>query len=391
MTDARNSSGLRVTLTPQSGGRALAFVVRPPGGPAFLTTKRAAVSLVGVAEGDEERRLVSEIAARVRKNEAEFEPGALEELLGHAAVSLAPVVSDTLQARSLRPSEAEIRLNLVCNQRCFFCNCDGFAPNVVPAKAAAVAAAEQLVRDGATMITITGGEPTLNAALDDVARAARTAGATRIMVQTNAVALATTDRARTLREAGVDSLFVSLHSLDADLSDRITGTPGTHVLTLRGIDAALASGMSVLTNFVINRLNLDEPPEYVRGLRSRWPQISGRIFSFMAPVAAALRNMEYLPRISDALPPLRAALDDCLAHAEMVRVAGVCGLPLCTLSGHEALSDEASNPIGVPVSEDRVKPDECAKCVHSPRCSGVWRQYVDRYGASEFVPVTGAR
>lgn len=387
MTDARNSSGLRVVFTPDSGGRALTFVVRPPGGPAFLTTRRAAVMVVGVTENDAERALVRDVGARVRRNEDDFGPGVLEELLAHAAVSLAPVAADQLESRSLRPTEAEIRLNLVCNQRCFFCNCDGFAPNVVPARAAAVAATEQLVRDGAAMITITGGEPTLNSALDEVARAARGAGATRVMVQTNAVALAAPGRAREIRDAGVDALFVSLHSLDAAVSDRITGVPGTHELTLRGIEAGLAVGMAVITNFVINRLNQHEPLEYVRGLRSRWPQITCRVFSFMAPVAAALRNMEYMPRISDALPALRAALDDCTASSEMVRVAGMCGLPLCTLRGYEAVSDESGNPVGVPLSADRMKPAGCAQCVHAPRCSGVWRRYVEEHGDSEFVAV----
>jgi hypothetical protein len=207
------------------------------------------------------------------------------------------------------------------------------------------------------------------------------------MVQTNAVALAPSGRARAIHDAGVDTLFVSLHSLDGEVSDRITGVSGTHALTLQGIDAALAAGMNVVTNCVINRLNQTEPPEYVRGLRARWPELAGRVFSFMAPVAAALRNMEHMPRISDALPPLRAALDDCMARGEMVRVAGVCGLPLCTLRGYEAVCDESANPVGLPLNDDRAKPPGCADCVHRPRCSGVWRRYVERYGDGEFVAV----
>jgi hypothetical protein len=386
LTDARYSSGLRLTLDPDSGGRGLTLVVRPQGGPSFLTTKRASVSYIGVVESNAERDLLHELAIRVRANEATFGPGVLEEVLAHAAVSLAPVAAEGVEARALRPTEGEIRLNLVCNQRCFFCNCDGFAPNVVPARSAAVAAAEQLVRAGAKTITITGGEPTLNAALDDVARAARSAGAKRVMVQTNAVALAEPGRARALRDAGVDALFVSLHSLRPEVSDAITCTAGSHPLTLRGIDAALAEGMSVVTNLVINRLNQDEPPEYVRGLRARWPQIASRVFSFMAPVAAALRNMEYMPRISEALPPLRAALGDCVAHDESVRVAGVCGLPLCMLPGYESLCDEAANPVGVALSADRTKLPACAECVHDSRCSGVWRRYVEAHGGSEFTP-----
>jgi hypothetical protein len=107
----------------------------------------------------------------------------------------------------------------------------------------------------------------------------------------------------------------------------------------------------------------------------------------MAPVAAALRNLELMPRISEVLPPLRAALDDCTAHQELVRVAGICGLPLCTLPGHEALSDESGNPAGVMLGADRTKPAACSACRHEPRCSGVWKAYVERYGAAEFVPV----
>ncbi len=390
VTDARNSSGLRVTLAPEVGGRELSFVFRPPGGPAFLTTKRLSVMLVGTAQDEKERALVREIAQRATVHEREFGPGALEEALQHAMRGLAPVSSDQLERRSLRPTEGEIRLNLACNQRCFFCNCDGFAPNVVPDRAAAVAAATQLVRDGARMITITGGEPTLNSGLDEVARAARDAGAERIMLQTNAVALAEPGRAASLASVGVGALFVSLHSLDPEVSDAITGVSGTHVLTMRGIDAAFDAGLSVTTNFVINKLNVAEPPGYVRGLRERWPRLAGRVFSFMAPVAAALRNLDQIPRISAALPALREALDDCTSHQEWVRVAGLCGLPLCTLTGYESLCDEASNPPGVPLNADRMKPPACAGCTHESRCSGVWRKYVELWGDGEFVAV-GAR
>jgi hypothetical protein len=138
---------------------------------------------------------------------------------------------------------------------------------------------------------------------------------------------------------------------------------------------------------VINRLNMYEPPDYVRWLRARWPRLEGRVFSFMAPVAAALRNMDYMPRMSDALPPLRAALDDCLAAGEMVRVAGVCGLPLCVLRAYEDHCDEAANTPGIALSDDRTKLPGCVECKHVAKCSGVWRRYVERYGGEELVPV----
>jgi hypothetical protein len=87
------------------------------------------------------------------------------------------------------------------------------------------------------------------------------------------------------------------------------------------------------------------------------------------------------------LPPLRAALDDCIARGEKVHVAGVCGLPLCVLRGYEAICDESKNPPKVALADDRVKPAACVSCVHVAKCSGVWRRYVEQYGEDEFTAV----
>ena len=293
-----------------------------------------------------------------------------------------------LMNRPLRSTDAELRLDLACNQACFFCNCDGAAPNVVTDGDAAIRAARHFGGQGIATLTITGGEPTLRRSLPDVARAAREAGVATVLVQTNAVMLADGDLAARLQDAGASVLFVSLHSSRPAVSDRITASPGTHALTLRGIDAALAAGLVVETNFVLSRMNLDEPLAYVRWLRARFEgRIARRVFSFVAPVGAELHNLALMPRLSEALPPLCEALDECLAKGEPVRVAGVCGVPLCTLPGYEHVSDEADNPPGVPLADDRTKPARCASCAHEARCSGFWKKYVELYGGDELVPV----
>ena len=343
--------------------------------------------LVGTST-PEHRPLLDEVTARLRRSVPSFATGKIEAVLEEAARRLAPVVASEVKERAHRPGAVELRLNLTCNQACFFCNCDGFAPNVLPNAAVAVDTAKQLGQQGAQSMVITGGEPTLNHALLDVVRAARDGGVTQVMVQTNGIKLAEPGFGAALHSAGASALFVSLHSCDAGVSDRITGTKETHALTLQGIDSALDDGMSVLTNFVINSLNLQEPPAYISWLRERFRgTISGRVFSFMAPVAAALNNLELMPRVSEALPPLRAALDDCWHAQEWVRVAGVCGLPLCVLTGYERFCDEADNPPDVPLADDRMQLDSCAACTHARRCSGIWKRYVERYGAAEFIPI----
>ncbi len=383
--DVRASAGVRVRLA--GGGETATLLIRPAGAPGFYSSRRMSVAVVGQPEG-RQRELVEALAAALPAAERRFAAGELERLLADASARLDPVPSDGLAERPLRPRHADLRLNLACDQRCFFCNCDGFAPNQIPSAAAAIAAAEGMGRAGIESLTITGGEPTLHHALADVAAAARRGGVARVCVQTNAVGLgAGAALAPRLAAAGVHELFVSLHSSDPGVSDRITGAPDTHAVTLRGIDAALAAGLQVVTNFVITRANLDEPPSYVRWLRARFAgRLAGRVFSFMSPVGAALRNLSMIPRISDALPPLRAALDDCAAAREQVRIAGVCGLPLCVLAGYERFADESDNPPGVPLADDRMKPPACAACAHEPRCSGVWRRYVDLHGAGELTP-----
>lgn len=106
--DARHSSGLRVTLASDGGGRELSFVFRPPGGPAFLTTKRMSVLLEGTTQDEGERALVREIARRAGAHEHEFPPGALEEALEQAMRVRAPVPGEPIEGHSLRPTESEI-------------------------------------------------------------------------------------------------------------------------------------------------------------------------------------------------------------------------------------------------------------------------------------------
>ena len=389
ITDVRASSGIRVTLAraPADPLCDAVIILRSAGQPGFVSTSRLSVALLG-ASTPAHASLLAAVSDRIQSGLPAFAAGEIEAAMENAVIRLTPVQAARIEERAHRPREVELRLNLNCNQACFFCNCDGFAPNTVPVASLAVDAAARLGAQGVETVVITGGEPTLHQVLFDVARAAGEGGVRQIVVQTNAVRLAEPGFASSLRSAGVSTLFVSLHSQTADVSDRITCTDATHALTVSGIDAGLDAGMRVITNFVINRLNMMEPPSFVEWLRKRFDgRISGRVFSFMAPVAAALNNLTLIPRLSEAMGPLRAALEDCDRAGEWVKVAGVCGMPLCVLAGYERFSDERENPPDVPLADDRTKLPTCAECTHERRCSGIWKRYLDLYGSAEFVPV----
>lgn len=292
----------------------------------------------------------------------------------------------------LRPGGvAELRLLLACNQRCYFCNCDENAPNLVRSAQEARAALERLRRSGADILVVTGGEPTLHSDLVPIVVRAKAAGFRRVTLQTNSMLLGEGSLAADLARAGLDGTFASLHGLRATSVDRITGTPGGFARTLRGIEATIAAGMQVTLNFVATRGNLGELPAFVPFAARRFGAgLEGIVLSFMSPVASGRRNLAQMPRLSAAGAAFRRALEAGSRLGVPVSVAGVCGLPLCQVPGFESRADEARNPPGVRVPDDRRLGAACGGCAHLGRCTGFWRDYLDRYGDTELRPLARA-
>ena len=133
------------------------------------------------------------------------------------------------------PPRGLVRTGFGCNQDCGVC---WQGRSWGGADAAQVRTwIEDLARAGAQGLTISGGEPTLDPALDAHVRHAKALGVREVVIETNAILCARPGRAAALVEAGLDGAFVSLHSPDPLVSDRITSAPGTHARTVRGIEA----------------------------------------------------------------------------------------------------------------------------------------------------------
>ncbi|MBI2402360.1 MAG: radical SAM protein, partial [Gemmatimonadetes bacterium] len=79
-------------------------------------------------------------------------------------------------------------------------------------------------------LVLSGGEPTVNPHLEAYIHLAKEVGIQDVSLMTNAVRLEEPGVAESLRAAGLDRVFVSLHAPDAALSDRLTRAPGTRRL-----------------------------------------------------------------------------------------------------------------------------------------------------------------
>lgn len=282
-------------------------------------------------------------------------------------------------------TEVTVRINFHCNQACEFCFVSTHLP---PASEAAVRAAIEAAASEGAVVILSGGEPTLNPRLPDYVGLAARRGAAAIELQTNATRLAGTDLAERLVSAGLSRAMVSLHGSTAEISDAVTGAPGTFDATVRGIDALLRTGIDVRLNFVVCQANRTDFADFIDLVAQRWPA-AGVVLSFVGSHTDVVpRTPQLIPRFSEVMPTLAAGL--ARAREIGLRVTGfesMCGLPLCLLPESErslapemALDDDGGGG-------EFVKAPACATCRENRRCYGVRRGYADLYGTDELHPL----
>lgn len=107
------------------------------------------------------------------------------------------------------------------------------------------------IRLGITHFRLTGGEPLLHPQLDEmVAQIKKLPGVSSVSLTTNAVLLA--QRTKRLKEAGIDSINVSLDTIDASEYECITQKPLLKEVE-NGIDATIECGIRVKINAVLTQ------------------------------------------------------------------------------------------------------------------------------------------
>jgi cyclic pyranopterin phosphate synthase len=140
-----------------------------------------------------------------------------------------------------------------CNLRCVYCAPPGEASGLRDDELLSLEAIVRIVRAavglGVDKVRLTGGEPLAREGIVDlVAELARIRGLDALCMTTNGTMLARA--AADLKSAGLDSLNVSLDTLDASSYERITRGGSLHD-ALAGVEAALEAGLPVKLNIVV--------------------------------------------------------------------------------------------------------------------------------------------
>ncbi len=346
-------------------------------------------------------------------------------LLQHLAAALAAVPTPPPEVKAgptliFGTDQLEIRVTLACNEHCVFCNSWLGADNLTVDLASAVSLLEQARSMGTRKLVISGGEPLLVPWLPQLTAEARRLGFSYICLQTNAVQaglapsrlrrphprlgqgiadgdprsdptrsafpadgpLSPSDAPWALLEATApDEVLVSAHGSTPDVLAAVTRRSDLARAHLDGLIHLLESGFRVIVNFVVCRQNVEDLPRFVEFLarQSRPPFLLS--VSFVAPIGLAWENRnETMLRYSDAAAAVLSALRLARDLGLQAVLPEFCGIPTCVLPELREFADPADEKRPIHVPPDKTAIPACGNCPWKPRCSGVFRRYLEMFG-----------
>jgi pyruvate-formate lyase-activating enzyme len=285
-----------------------------------------------------------------------------------------------------------LRATFVCSQDCHFC-WEGRDWPAAPEELV-FQWLEELAAAGVRRLTLCGGEPTLFRRLPElIARAAQHHGMI-VHMNTNAIKLRNPAYAAQLREAGLRSLMISIHSHLSEVSDRMTRAPGTWAGTVAGIHGALDAGFHVILNGLVEQDNAhlvaDHAAWLVREFVDKHPDNPILMVNYNQPgkYYDNLAFLEHIAPLDVARPFVVQAARTLHAAGVFLDIAGTCGFPACVaVEVPELLPWRDQGAMDDHNLSGRTQaPEPCQACAAFSQCAGTRREYVQRHGGRGLVP-----
>jgi MoaA/NifB/PqqE/SkfB family radical SAM enzyme/peroxiredoxin len=295
---------------------------------------------------------------------------------------------------------ADLKTGYDCNSNCLFCV---IGDKLFTGDRTTQECLRELEQSRATCddVVFTGAEVTIRRDFFVLVRAAKTLGYRNIQIQTNGRMMAYRRFCEQTVEAGANEFSPSIHGPTAKIHDALTRARGSFDQIIAAIEHLVALRQRVVTNTVVAKQNARHLPALARMLVDLG--VAQFQLAFPHPTGHAATHFDQVvPRMEEVRPFVHEALRigieagvACMAEA----------MPYCQMIGLERHVAELHIPPTEIVYDGYVVPDyaedrmergktrftQCASCRYEPICEGPWREYPERVGSAEFLPVNGPR
>jgi MoaA/NifB/PqqE/SkfB family radical SAM enzyme len=245
------------------------------------------------------------------------------------------------------------------------------------------------------VVNIHGGEATAHPRFLELLNLIKDAGFGEVHLQTNGIRLAQYEFAKTVVDLGVSLFIISLHGSTPEQQDNLTGTRGGFSRTVAGIENVKRAGKRLRTNTVITRSNLPSLPDIVSFACTLG--VDHVNISNLHPAGSGFFSFEKnCPSMEETRQFLFEAINVVERAGKRVTLEG---FPFCVVS--ERLDVHLNSEYrdikmlfrGQVISDYdsfmnyscRTYGPPCAECRVKHECGGVYKEYVDFRGWSEFT------
>lgn len=291
----------------------------------------------------------------------------------------------------------DIKLGFICNNHCLHC-AQGNKRNIFGNKSFKQLKNE--LKEGSydcKQVVFTGGEPTIHKDFLDLISYARKLGFTNIQIQTNGRMFVYERFCKEVIDAGANDFCLAVIGHNSRVHDYLSSTKGSFKQTTYGIRNLKYLGVHVSTNTVISKLNYRHLPAVSNLLVELG--VDQFQFAFPHPCGKAGENfLIIVPRMRSIISFVKKGLDIGIKAGKVVMTEAI---PYCLMSGYEVFIAERAIPESIVFDVDykvdnyseyrknqaKLKGSKCHLCKYYNVCEGPWREYPERFGWGEFIPI----
>lgn len=283
----------------------------------------------------------------------------------------------------VRYKQVTLNPSFACNRNCIFCAVENqSSPQVEDVEALL----RTMYQQGYTVVSISGGEPTLQKDLPKWISQAKSIGYRERIVVTNGSRLNDSELLKGLINAGLTHINVSFHCSRESVFDTLEGTEGAYREVVEGlhnlvnVNVSSNSPLKIHANIILTSLNLPFLPETVRFLTDiGFPIITIELCRFKGKAEQNYELLKY--DIGESLKYIEEAL---LVSSKTDVKINHSDIPSCFLTlpenidfdeylqkrariTHKVASAESVTELN---RSTHVKPENCSECAFSQWCSG---------------------